>query len=498
MSAVDVREIARWDVTGLRRAVAGLDAAGDGLPGWRAMLEEATQQLAAGGLWSGPGGRAAAAGLAEVAGAAAVAHAGLAGSLWDLDRLVVQAAAAQDAAEQAMALAPFVGADAAGGMTGHPRGTVTDAQRAAFAERYETLTDTALRHAAQAADAAADATAAVPVAGHLAPLATGRGVPLAGPSAAHPDVPRVPTDAAPDAAAAWWSGLSAAGQMAVIARAPRALGALPGVPAWARDRANRALLSCALSRGDGAARETAAVVATQVAAREATGQVVQVLELDLDEGLAAVALGDLDTADATGVLVPGTGNTVADDLDALLTDAAAVGAAAEAAAAPGAAVATVAWLGYRTPPSVPAAGSSDRARTGGRSLDTTLDGLAAARTATGTPRARVLVVGHSYGAVVIDEAADAPGRLAADAVAVLGDPGMDGPGWTLEVDEAYRALAAWDPIRLTPDLVHGSSWGTDDQGYEELPTELGMFHSDYYDPDHPTVAALGRLLVEGD
>lgn len=498
MSAVDVREIARWDVTALRRAVAGLDAAGDGLPGWRALLEEATQRLAAGGLWSGPGGRAAAAGLAEVAGVAAVAHAGLAGSLWDLGRLVVQAAAAQEAAEQAVALAPFADAEATGGMTAHPRGTVTDAQRASSAARYETLTDIALRHAAQAADAAADATAAVPVAGHLAPLATGRGVPVAGPVPGHVDVPRVPTGAAPDAAAAWWSGLSAAGQMAVIARAPRALGALPGVPAWARDRANRALLSRALSRGDGAARGAAAVVATQVAAREATGQAVQVLELDLDEGLAAVALGDLDTADSIGVLVPGTGTTVADDLDAVLADAATVGAAAEAAAAPGAAVATVAWLGYRTPPSVPAAASSDRARTGGRALDTTLDGLAAARAASRTPRARVLVVGHSYGAVVIDEAADAPGRLAADAVAVLGDPGMDGPGWTLEVDEAHRALAPLDLIRWTPDPVHGASLGTDELGYAPLPTDPGMSHSDYYDPHYPTVAALGRLLVEAD
>jgi hypothetical protein len=308
-------------------------------------------------------------------------------------------------------------------------------------------------------------------------------------------VPTVPTGAAPDAAAAWWSGLSAAGQMAVIARAPEALGALAGVPAWARDRANRAVLSHALSRDSGVARETAAAVAAQVAAQEARGHVVQVLELDLDEGLAAVALGDLDTADAVGVLVPGTGNTVSDDLDALLADADTVAAAA-VAAAPDAAVATVAWLGYRTPPTVPAAATSARARVGGRALDTMLDGLAAARTAACHPAARVVVVGHSYGAVVIDEAVDAPGRMAADAVVVMGDPGMDGPGWSLEVDEAYRALARLDPIRLTPDAVHGTSLGSDRAGYTPLPTDLTMLHSDYYDPDHPTVGALGRVLVE--
>jgi hypothetical protein len=222
-----------------------------------------------------------------------------------------------------------------------------------------------------------------------------------------------------------------------------------------------------------------------------------VLELDLEEGLAAVALGDLDTAGAVGVLVPGTGNTVTDDLDGLLTDAAAVGAKG-VAASPGTTVATVAWLGYRTPPSVPAAAGSARARVGGLALDATLDGLAAARTATGTPPARVVVMGHSYGAVVVDEAVRAPGPMAADAVVVMGDPGMDGPGWTLEVDEAYRALAPLDPIRWTPDLVHGTSLGTDRYGYAPLPTDLDMGHSDYYDPDHPTAAALGRVLVDED
>ncbi len=495
MSVVDLRTIADWDVPTLRRAVARLDAAGDGLPGWRVLLDEAVQQLASGRVWSGPGGQAAAAGLAEVAGAAAVAATGLAGSLWDLDRLVAQAAAAQEAAEGAVALAPLAGEDPGVALPSHGRVTITDAQLAAVADRYEALSAAALQHAEQAADAAAEAAAGVPEGRHLAPSSPSWGAPPGGPLPIDLHVPPVPTGAAPDAAAAWWAGLSATGQMAVLARAPGALGALAGVPAWARDRANRALLSGALSRGPAAARETAAVVAAQVAAQEARGHVVQVLELDLDEGLAGVALGDLDTAHAVGVLVPGTANTVDDDLDALLTDAAAV-AAATVAAALGAAVATVAWLGYRTPPSVPAAASSARARVGGRALDTMLDGLAAARTAARNPAARVVVMGHSYGAVVVDEAVDAPGRMAADAVAVLGDPGMDGPGWSLEVDEAYRARAPLDPIRLVPDAVHGSSLGSDQHGYTSLPTDLTMGHSDYYDPDHPTVGALGHLLAE--
>jgi alpha/beta hydrolase family protein len=478
VTTVDVETIAGWDVPLARQAVARVDEAGNGLPGWRVRLDEAAQQLSAGGLWSGPGGVAAAGGLAELVGAATTAMARLGSSVWDLERLVVEAGWARDAADQAVGMAPQV--------------TVAPDPGAVIADRVRALTDTAQQHAAQAAQAAADAVASVPTElRSVSPPTAGSAVPAD--LAAGVGVPIPPAGQGPEAAARWWSGLTAVQQLLVVSRTPGALGGLAGVPARARDRANRLVIARELSRGTGTARETAAAVAAQVTAREADGQVVQVLELDLDEGLAAVALGDLDTAASVGVLVPGTGNTVADDLDAVLDSAEAVGAAA-AAAAPGTAVATVAWMSYRTPPSLPAAALSGRAQVGGRALDATLDGMAAARARQGGPPPRVVTVGHSYGAVVVDAADDAPGPMATDAVIVLGDPGMDGPGWSLEAEEAYRGRALFDPIRCTPDEVHGPS--DDLTGYTSLPTDLTMGHSDYYDADHPTVWAVGRVLVD--
>ncbi|RBY74663.1 hypothetical protein DQ238_21510 [Geodermatophilus sp. TF02-6] len=494
MSGADVQTIADWDIAALRRTVADLDDATDGLPGWHRLLNDASHVLSAGHIWSGPAALSAAGALTELSSMAAVVTTRLAASLWDLQRLVVEAAAAQEAAEEAMALAAVTGNGPYSVVLSHPQVDLTGGQQEAAAARFEALSEIARQRAAQAALAAAEATEDVGEPGHVAPLAPGGGYGgIPGSSGRPIVVPDVPTGVAPEAAAAWWARLSAMEQLVVVARAPQALGALAGVPARVRDQANRTVLARALTGCSGTARETAAAVAAQVAELEKGGQQAQVLELGLDEGLAAVSIGDVDTADAVGVFVPGTGNTVADDLDDLIDDAAAVGEAAEAAA-PGLAVATVAWMSYRTPPRLRDAAFSDRAHVGGRALDATLDGLAAARVASCAPPARVVTYGHSYGAVVIDEAVDAPGDLASDAIVVAADPGMDGPASDLEVDEVYRARAPLDPIRLVPDDVHGW-YGDDDLGFTELPTDWGMGHSDYYGRDHPTVTAFGEVLA---
>src|SRR5205823_2371198 len=103
--------------------------------------------------------------------------------------------------------------------------------------------------------------------------------------------------------------------------------------------------------------------------------------------------------------------------------------------------------GYRTP-GVVGAVSLAAARRGGPALDRALDGLAAARAVPGAPvRPRVTVVAHSYGTVVTGQAARAPGRLAADAVVLLGSPGTSaGRADRLEAEEVYGAWSPADPI----------------------------------------------------
>ncbi len=208
-------------------------------------------------------------------------------------------------------------------------------------------------------------------------------------------------------------------------------------------------------------------------------------------------MGDLDTAGAVGVLVPGMNTSPTDDLSGLVGDAGAVRALAEAAA-PGLAVAALVWLGYRTPGfgTVLSAGRADRA---GPVLDRALDGLAAARsgpaTLGGPPPPRTTLVAHSYGTVVAGRAARAEGRLAADALVLLGSPGT-GPGTAaarLEAPEVYGAWSPADPVSWV-DWFGPSPWDTD-FGDRTLPVDWWQGHTEYFDPEHPTLHAVAEVVA---
>jgi hypothetical protein len=309
-------------------------------------------------------------------------------------------------------------------------------------------------------------------------------------------VPPVP-EGRPDEVAAWWAALPLVAQLAAIAARPAALGARDGIPAWARDRANRALLDAALADPGTSpyAAFTAGVVARQIAAEEAAGRQVQLHLLDLARDRVALGLGDLDTADVVALLVPGIWNTPGDDLGRLVEHARGVGDAARAAGA-GLGIATVAWLGYDTPAGPRQIVGRARAWGGGAALASSLAGLRAARAAVAGPIARTTVLAHSYGTVVVDEAADVPGRLAADAVVLMGSPGMEEDAAALEVTEVYDAASPADPVA-------GLGWFGDERtvsaayGSTGLPVDADTAHSEYYDPDRPTLAAVAEVVAGG-
>lgn len=467
--------IAGWDVQQLGRALSVLAGAIEGLPTWRARLEGVERSVRGGDTWSGPAAESAANALGEVAAAASAVATALAGSLSSYRRLAVEAGRAQDLAEQALVhAAPLLGA----------------------VDTRPPSADAALWHAAQAraaADDAGEALAGLGVRDAFAPadfrdLLTH--VPLMGPFQAPP----VPATRVPAEVARWWAGLSEMQQRAVLSLHPAIVGALDGVPAWARDRANRLLLDRTLRdpRVPPDIAVTARAVASRIAREEAAGQTVQVQLLDLAGDRVALSLGDLDTADEVAVLVPGVGNTPGDDLGRLVGNAGDI-ASATRAAAPGASLATVVWLGYRTPATVLTGSMRFAAEDGGPALARSLEGLAAARTATATPAPRTTIVAHSYGTVVVDEAADAPGRLAADAVVLLGSPGMEDYADSLEAPEVFDAASPNDPVTWFP--WDGDRWTGGSYGSTGLPVTPDMGHSDYLEPEFPTLAAVGEVVA---
>jgi hypothetical protein len=495
VTALPLTAVAGWDVPLLRGAVSTLTAVAERLPSWRGRMEALGRELHGAECWSGPAATAAGAALVQVSTVATAVTAALGESLDEAGRLLASADTAQELAEQALATAATVPVqlDATGRLAGPLPGAAggdVDTGQVAAALRAEDLATEALRSAglaAVAAAAAADALAGLGIGGVLAPVAFEDLAALAAAPGPVPPPPPPPVDAHPLEVAAWWAGLSTAARGRTVALHPGRVGRLQGVPAWARDRANRLVLGRVLARPGTPGSAVAEAVADEIARREAAGEEVQLLQFQPAEEFVALALGDVDTADAVAVLVPGVGNDPEGDLDALVDDAGTV-ADVTVAAVPAASVATVAWFGYR-PPGLLGAPLSRAAQEGGPALDRALDGLAAVRA--GDP-GRVTVVAHSYGTAVVDRAAEAPGDLAADNVVLLGSPGMRNDAAGLEVDRVYEASPLFDPVSW------GGWFGTPtwlaSSGAVPLPVGEVMLHTEYYDGYFPTAAAIGEVV----
>ncbi|WP_222262484.1 alpha/beta hydrolase [Modestobacter marinus] len=501
-------QLAGWDVDLLRATVGARAGTPDRLTGWRMRVEAVGRRLGGAECWSGPAGAVAAEAVVELATVAARASAALSASFESLQLLTHEAALGQEEAARALAVAAAAGLSwgehgRAAGLPPAPVSSMAPDQlgevlaRRVAAERAAAAADALAEDAAVAAARALRAaeTAGEPLAEVRVPAGTaltfGALAARWAPSGPVP-APAVPAVDAP-AAASWWAALPAAEQLAAVRSSPAEVGALDGLPAWARDQANRLVLADALRRlpEGSAGHATAVAVAGRLAALEDAGRPGQLLQFDPAGDRVAVAVGDLDTADAVAVLVPGILTTPADDLDAVLVDALAVAAAA----GPGPAIAAVAWLGYRTPRLGPSMASPRLARRGGADLDRALDGLAAARAVPGVPpRPRTTVVAHSYGTVVTGEAVRAPGRIAADALVLLGSPGLTGgAAEDLEAGEVHGAWSVADPVSWLQwfgDTPMDPSFGD-----APLPTELTQGHVDYLDPDRPTLAAIGAVVA---
>jgi hypothetical protein len=461
--------VAGWDVGLLARAESTLRAVAERLPVWRARLEGVARSLDDGASWSGPAARSTAGAARELSGVTWTVEGALADSAGGFRRLALEADRAQDLARQAL--------------------VALDRRSTAS---VEATAEAALAHAAAvaaAAEEAAEALVRVGVRDAFVPADLGSAAarfpaPVVGAAPSGP----------PEAVAAWWAALPLPVQLAALRADPAGLGGRDGLPAWARDRANRVLLADALAdpTTEPYAAFTARVVAGRIAEEEAAGRPVQLHLLDLAGDRVALGYGDLDGADAVAVLVPGIWNTPGDDLGALLADARAVTAAA-ATAAPTVAVAALVWLGYDSPSTGLQIIVRRNASTGGAGLALALDGLRTGREAVVAPGARTTVVAHSYGTVVVDEAADVPGRLGADAVVLLGSPGMEQDAAALEAPEVYDAAAPDDPVVA----LRWFGRSTDDErfGSTALPVGAGTGHSGYLDPDRPTAVAIGRVVA---
>jgi hypothetical protein len=250
----------------------------------------------------------------------------------------------------------------------------------------------------------------------------------------------------------WWEALDPAQRRWLLATEPGRLGPLDGVPAGARDLANRLILDELPARLPGldALRD-----------RLADGERTRAYLLRIDpagEGQAVVALGDPDRAGHVLTQVPGMTADLASYGGELARAERIAVRAAELA--PATATSTVMWLGYDAPDFVDEAASRSLATAGAAGLHRFQDGLRATHVG---PPAHQTVLGHSYGSLVVGTAAAQPG-LAADEVVFVGSPGVGvdsatdlrvppGQVWSSTSRSDVIQWAAVSPRSLAEDLV---------------------------------------------
>jgi truncated hemoglobin YjbI len=371
--------------------------------------------------------------------------------------------------------------------------------------------------------------AAPPVAARADAVAAGRlaQVEAATRAVGEPPPPGRPSClAAPAEVRRWWERLTLAQRQWLLATEPGWLAPLDGVPAADRDAANRLLLDDrraelerAIARpGHGGKdrlrhlRQGLDALADRLAGSD--GPRAYLLRLDLAaEGRAVVALGDPDRADNVLTQVPGMTADLA-SYGGELSRAERIAVRA-AELGPRAATSTVMWLDYDAPDFVDEAASARQAVAAAPALRHFQEGLRATHDG---PPARQTVLGHSYGSLVVGQAA-AGGPIAADSVVFVGSPGVGvdsaaalhvppGQVWssTSRSDPIqYAALApgtllrelAPVPIAGSPgrDLWFGHNPSDPAFGARVFASQAGAGHVGYWDRGRPALDALTAITL---
>lgn len=266
-----------------------------------------------------------------------------------------------------------------------------------------------------------------------------------------------PDNGTPGDNAGWWASLSDEERRALIDRDPGALGNLDGLPATVRDESNRARLDderAALeterdrlqadlddnwfggtfTNADAALEHVNAKLASLDRVEQTLGQPGerQLLLLDLtgERAEAAVAVGNVDTADHVAVFTPGLGSTVDGSLESYDQNMNQLQRQAQYESnryGDGGSVAAVTWIGYQAPQpgfegfnpfdsdSVLQDGS---ARAGGADLAEFYQGIDASR----TTDPHLTALGHSYGSTTTGFALRE--QTGVDDAVFFGSPGL--------------------------------------------------------------------------
>ncbi len=358
--------------------------------------------------------------------------------------------------------------------------------------------------------------------------------------------PEPPPNATPSQASAWWATLSPAERDILIRDRPGRIGAIDGLPAVDRDRANRAVLDRDYAdlqrqrddirhRLDGVKRsdpqQQKEYYALEKQLDELNGKIAGMDQIKhrLDQALpgqppayllginpansgqAIVAIGDPDHAANVATYVPGTTAGLNDGMHTDIERSDAMAAKATQLGSPSTSVIT--WVGYDAPQSVlPDAASTSFADKAEPALRGFQDGLGAAHHGP----VNTTVIGHSYGTTVVGQTARDLG-LPANNLVMVASPGvgvdhanqlhLDGTPQNQVGQHIYSTASTTDPIPALTNLDFSPLDGIDPLGPAPTTPWFGgqtfdsdtgnpaTSHSDYWNKDSSSLKSIGKVIA---
>ncbi|MER5389307.1 alpha/beta hydrolase [Saccharopolyspora sp. NPDC002686] len=336
-----------------------------------------------------------------------------------------------------------------------------------------------------------------------------------------------PAEDSPKANAEWWKSLSDEQRAALQENPPAWLGSRDGIPAEVRDAANRANIDdtrrslqdekAKLEQGGVSEDEQeklkqvndklkAVDAVEETIARDKPPRQLLVLDSSGERLKAAVAVGNVDTADHVSVSAPGYTSTVDGSLKGMDSEAQELVAKSEDELARGGkdgSVAAIAWIGYEPPQkdeNLDVLGdsvvSSNSAQEGGAKLNEFYKGINASR----DDDPHLTAIGHSYGSTTTGYALQGGGHGVDDAV-ILGSPGVgtnDIEDLKVPEGHAYRLEAKDDPVA---DFARFGGDPSHMDGFKDLSTEKSEHgsevtgHSKYFKPDTTSQHNLAAVVA---